>query len=165
MITLSPTIDKTYTIADPATKWTLTIAGLTTQTPSCGYDQDFAVAVSPAFKSPAYFIMSATSPNINFNLYSRDIADAGDHLITLTSTLKNYNVVPTATAPSASKTFKLKAVNPCLSTVITADPPQIENLVSFAGYNTTSLQKYTFNDTISISQTFTTDSADFCGDK
>ena len=109
--------------------------------------------------------MTAVAPNIIFDFYSRDVDDADVHSITLTSTLKDYLPYAGATALTATKAFILTNVNPCLSTAITADPIQIENLVSFAGFNSTSLLKYTFNDTLSITKTLTTDSADFCGDK
>ena len=78
----------------------LETAGLTTQTPSCGYDQEFAVVASPGFKSPANFVMSATSPNIILDFYSRDIVDVGENTITLTSTLKDYNPFSGATTPT-----------------------------------------------------------------
>lgn len=44
-------------------------------------------------------------------------------------------------------------------------PGSVENFITFAGYNTTSLLKYTFNDTESFARTLTTDSGDFCGEK
>ena len=44
-------------------------------------------------------------------------------------------------------------------------PGSIENLVAFAGNTVKSLEKYTFNDTISISKTLTADSNDFCFEK
>ena len=123
------------------------------------------MASSPAINSPATFEMSATSPNIIIDLYSQNLDDVGDHSITLTSTLKDYNPFAGATAPTTSDTFKLTAFNPCLSTAITAEPDQIENFVSFAGYSTQSLVKYAFNDTISYTKTLDTDAADFCGSK
>ena len=123
------------------------------------------MAVVPAIDSPAIFQMSAPSANIILDLYSRNLVDVGFHTVTLTSTLKDYNPYTGATVPTAEKTFSINAVDPCLSTTITADPAQIENFVSFAGFNTTSLLKYTVNDTISIAKTLTTDSSDFCGYK
>jgi hypothetical protein len=44
-------------------------------------------------------------------------------------------------------------------------PGSVENFVAFAGYNTTSLVKYTYNDTQSFALTINTDSTDFCGEK
>jgi len=44
-------------------------------------------------------------------------------------------------------------------------PGQVENLVSFAGYSVKSQNKYTFNDTVSIELTASTDTVDFCGEK
>ena len=164
MISLSPTYDTTYTIADPATRLSLAIAGLTTQVPLCGYDQEFTMTAVPAISSPATFLMSTDSNNIFLDLYSRSLVDVGDHTITLNSTLIDYNPYTGADAPTASDEFTLTAVNPCWHTEITADPEQIENFISFAGFNTTSLLKYTFNDTVSVSKTLTTDSVDFCGD-
>ena len=38
-------------------------------------------------------------------------------------------------------------------------------MVVFANYSSTSKVRYTFNDTISITKTLTTDSNDFCGEK
>ena len=38
-------------------------------------------------------------------------------------------------------------------------------MVAFAGYNSKSLVKYTYDDTISIALTLNTDATDFCGDK
>jgi hypothetical protein len=56
-------------------------------------------------------------------------------------------------------------LNPCLHTAITSVPGSVENFVAFAGFNITSLIKYTYNDTLSITRTTNTDSADFCGEK
>ena len=44
-------------------------------------------------------------------------------------------------------------------------PLIVESFVTFAGYNVTSRLKYTFNDTVSVAQTLSTDSQDFCGNK
>ena len=104
-----------------------------------------------------------TTTSIILDLYSRNLADTGVHTITLTSTLKSYNPYTGSIAPTVSKTFTLTAVDPCLSTAITTEPTQIEDLVGFAGFNVTSLQMYSFNDTISIANTLATDSVDFCG--
>jgi hypothetical protein len=52
-----------------------------------------------------------------------------------------------------------------LHTAITSVPGSVENFVAFAGYNITSLIKYTYNDTLSVTRTTNTDSADFCGEK
>ena len=49
--------------------------------------------------------------------------------------------------------------------VISIVPVTVENFVTFAGYNTTSLLKYTFNDTQSQTRTDMTDQTDFCGEK
>ena len=38
-------------------------------------------------------------------------------------------------------------------------------MIAFAGFNTTSQTKYTFNDDVSILQTASTDTDDFCGEK
>ncbi len=38
-------------------------------------------------------------------------------------------------------------------------------MVSFAGYTVSSKVKYTFKDTVSVSNTLGSDSKDFCGDK
>ncbi len=38
-------------------------------------------------------------------------------------------------------------------------------MFAFAGYTVVSNVKYTFSDTVSISNTLSTDSVDFCGDK
>ena len=98
------------------------ITGITTQVPSCGYDQVFAVSAAPAINLPSTFYMSTTTTNIIIDLYSRNLVDVGKHTITLTSTLKDYNPYTGATVPTASKAFILTAVNPCLSTVIESSP-------------------------------------------
>jgi hypothetical protein len=49
--------------------------------------------------------------------------------------------------------------------VISTVPATVENFLAFAGFSVTSVNTYTFNDTISISKTLTTDSSDFCGAK
>jgi hypothetical protein len=53
----------------------------------------------------------------------------------------------------------------CTSTSITTVPDSVENLVVFAGFKLNSLQKYTFNDTVSKLNSLNTDSSDFCGEK
>ncbi len=59
----------------------------------------------------------------------------------------------------------ITALDPCLSTIVSSGPSTIENFVAFAGYNTSSIGTYTFNDTTSFARTLITDSSDFCGDK
>jgi len=59
----------------------------------------------------------------------------------------------------------LTVIDPCISSIISAIPFSIENLVAFVGYNDTSKVKYVFNDTISISRTLIADVEDFCGEK
>jgi hypothetical protein len=56
-------------------------------------------------------------------------------------------------------------MDPCLSTLLTIVPATVQNFVAFAGLSVTSINTYTFNDTISVSKTLSTDSTDFCGPK
>jgi hypothetical protein len=44
-------------------------------------------------------------------------------------------------------------------------PAAIENLAAFAGYSGQSNYRYTFDDTVSIDRTLSTDTGDFCGEK
>ena len=53
----------------------------------------------------------------------------------------------------------------CDTTVISIVPGSVENIVAFSGFSTISLNKYVFNDTVSLSRTLITDSQDFCGEK
>jgi hypothetical protein len=52
-----------------------------------------------------------------------------------------------------------------MQTTVTIVPSKIENFVVFAGYNSTSVATYTFNDSKSLALTLSTDTSDFCGDK
>jgi hypothetical protein len=53
-------------------------------------------------------------------------------------------------------------LGPCDFSTIVPTPDTIENLVSFAGYNTSSLAIYNVNDTVSVANTLSTDTKDFC---
>ncbi len=81
----------------------------------------------------------------------------------MTATLDNYPY--SAPTPPCQSTFTLTAIDPCLTTSIATSPASIENLVAFVGHTVSSKLKYTFNDTVSISKTLSTDSVDFCGAK
>ena len=81
----------------------------------------------------------------------------------MTATLDNYPY--SAPTPPCLSTFTLTVTNPCPTTSITAASAPIENLVAFAGYTVVSKVKYTFNDAVSIANTHSTDSVDFCGEK
>ncbi len=59
----------------------------------------------------------------------------------------------------------MTTIDPCTSTLISIAPATVENLVTFAGYNITSLVKYSFNDSVSFVRTLTTDTVDLCGEK
>jgi hypothetical protein len=111
------------------------------------------------------FVTATSGTTLNYSAYTRDLAFVGINSITLTSTLTGYNFSPARAAPETSSTFLLTTLDPCLLSVISIVPIQIENLVAFAGYNVTSLSKYTYNDTESLSRTFVTDPSDFCGEK
>ena len=159
MIPLSPTYDKTYTIANPALTWSSLVgSSLTTQVPPCGYVQTVSSssATTPAFVTPT------AGATLSYSVESRDVSYAGVHTIEVVSTLQNYNFNPVRAAPTSSSNFKLTVIDPCLATSLatigSTAPSSIVNLVAFAGYNITSLVKYTFNDSVSLVRTLTTDS-------
>ena len=52
-----------------------------------------------------------------------------------------------------------------LMTTISISETAIENLVAFAGYTVTSQKKYTFYDTVSVTNSHPTAITDFCGEK
>jgi len=119
--------------------------------PACGYTQTFtSTATSSKITS------TALDPSISYSVQSNDLLDAGDHTVTVLSTLNN--------SPSTidQKTFKVTMVDPCLSTSLSSNPQAVENLVSFAGYTTKSQFRYSFNDSVSLSNTL---KPDFCGEK
>lgn len=84
---------------------------------------------------------------INFSAFTSDLAFVGTYSISVTSTLIGYDFTPTRVAPTCSSAFQFTVLDPCLLTTITILPGSVENLVAFAGYNVSSLVKYTFNDT------------------
>jgi hypothetical protein len=94
---------------------------------------------------------------LSYSVESSDLSDGGVYTIDVVSTLQNYNFLPVQVAPKCSSTFTL-TVDPCLATSVSTAPILVENLVAFAGYNITSLVKYTFNDSVSLLSTLTTDS-------
>ena len=101
-----------------------------------------------------------------YSVESRDVNYAGLYTIGVVSTLQNYNFNPVRVAPTCFSTFTLTVIiDPCFLTSVSTAPTSIENFVAFAGYNITSLVKYTFNDSVSLVRTLTTDSKDFCGEK
>lgn len=63
------------------------------------------------------------------------------------------------------KPVTVTIVDVCLKTKINIVPNKIENFVTFAGYNITSVNNYTFNDSKSHIGTTTSDSEDYCGGK
>ena len=77
----------------------------------------------------------------------------------------DYEPYPAATVPTISKEFKFTIIDPCLTSLIIATPTQFQNLVGFAGYKITSLEKYNFDDTESTIRTLSSDASDFCGNK
>ena len=122
MTALSPTNDKTYTVSNGAISWSLAKAGLTTQTPACGYTESYSVSLSPAFNSASPPTLSETITSIDFSLFTTDLADAGNKTLTLTSTLQNYNVEPAASALTTFKTITVAILNPCKTATVTATP-------------------------------------------
>ena len=122
MTALSPTYNKTYTVPDNAISWSLVKAGLTTQTPACGYIDSYSFSLSPAFNSANPLTLFETSTTIDFSLFTTDLADAGTKTLTLTSTLQNYNVIPAASAPTTSKTITVIILNPCDTATVSATP-------------------------------------------
>ena len=159
MSNLSPINDKSYTIADPTLTWTLDITTLTVQVPACGYPQTQGVSNNPTFVS-----VTTTQPTI-FSVWSRNLADAGNHYIQVTSTLTGYNFSPAKIAPVCTNTFTLVTIDPCLATILNNCPSAIENFVAFAGSSIKSHLSYVFGDSVSGLLTLSTDSSDFCGPK
>jgi hypothetical protein len=83
----------------------------------------------------------------------------GTHTATVTVSLVSNSAI------SQTASFAITIYHLCTTTSITTAPTSIENLVAFAGYTIASKVKYTFNDSVSISSTLSSDSVDFCGDK
>ena len=71
------------------------------------------------------------------------VAEVGLYTATLTSTLTAYSY---GTAPTCSSTFVITAKDSCLLTTVNKGLFAIENFVEFAGYNSTSIEIYSFND-------------------
>ena len=126
----------------------------TTQVPACGY----AETLTSSTTSPIITTKSAAS--ISYSAYSNSKFDAGDHLVTVTSTLNNYPYYPTTV--SSQSRFTLTVIDLCEKTSIAIAPATIDTLVAFAGYTTKSQNKYNFNDVVSLSRPVY---PDFCGEK
>jgi len=144
---LSPTFDKTYTVDDPMLSWSLATGGLTTQAPLCNYAEIFTINYSPAFLSPSTFTSVVVPPLINYSVWTRDIAEAGIRTLSVTSTLQGYSVTSPLPVPiTVTGTYKLTTVDPCILTTFTTIPTVVQNFIAFAGYNSTSLATYAFQD-------------------
>jgi hypothetical protein len=96
MSALSPSNDKTYTIADPPLIWSLGPASLTTQVPPCGYSETLSATSS----LPAFITAPTIGSSITYLSQTRDIAFANVYQVVVVSTLNNYNFSPAKTAPS-----------------------------------------------------------------
>ena len=62
----------------------------------------------------------------------------------------NYNPYPAATIPTSENSFTLNVVDSCLNTKVSAVPSEIERIVVVAGYGSKSLDKYSFEDSVSL---------------
>ncbi len=120
---------------------------------------EYQVTYSPTSTTASLISLpSSTSTSILF-AHSANTADANEYIMTVRAR-------PAGTSTWLSPTNATYTYNdPCLTTSITTTPASIENLVAFVGYTVSSKIKYTFNDTVSISNTLSTDSVDSCGDK
>ena len=106
---------------------------------------------------------AAPGTTLFYTALSSSVADVGVYTTpTLTSTLTAYSY---GSAPTCSSTFVITALDPCLLTTVSIGPSTIQNFVEFAGYNSTSLATYTFNDSKSFALTLPSDLSDFCGEK
>jgi hypothetical protein len=158
--TMSVLSNRKYMIGVPAYDWTITGSTVVTQVPACGYSYTLTSSTTSTIVTPT------PGASISLSVYSRDVANAGTFPISVTATLDSSNNYPySAPTPPCQSTFTLTVLDPCTSTSITTVTASIENLVAFAGYTVASKVKYTFNDTVSVTKTLTTDSRDFCGDK
>lgn len=79
---LVPAEDKSYIIGDPSMSWILDVS--TAQTPSCGYVQTLNVT-----RSPSFVTSNIGGQNISFSTATRNLEDAGEHIIEITSTLND----------------------------------------------------------------------------
>jgi hypothetical protein len=123
--------------------------------PACGYAETLTSSTSVPI------ITTKSGASISYSAYSKSKLDAGDHLVTVTSTLNNYPVYYSTTVSSESR-FTLTVVDLCDKTSIEIAPATIDTLVAFAGYTTKSQSKYNFNDVVSLSRPVY---PDFCGEK
>jgi hypothetical protein len=156
--TMASLSDQSYTIGSSVHTWTIDGSLFTTQVPACGYS--FTLTGS----TTSTIVTATPGATILFSAYSSDVANTGTPSISVTATLDNYPY--SAPTPPCQSSFTLTVLDrPCTSTSITTAPASIENLVAFASTTVSSKVKYTFNDTVSISNTLITDSVDFCGDK
>ena len=133
--------DKTYTVSGSALSWSLTKASLTTQSPSCGYSESYSISMSPAFNSASAPTLTDNGSTIKIEpFYTTNLADAGTKIITVTSTLQNYNVEPAASAPTVSKTITVVIPNPCDSaTVVVTSHPTFSTSVHVSASSSTPL--------------------------
>ena len=155
--TMASLSDQSYTIGSSAHTWTIDGSLITTQVPACGYS--FTLTGS----TTSTIVTATPGATISYSAYSRDVTNAGTLSVSVSATLDNYPY--SAPTPPCLSSFTLTVIDPCRTTSITTVPASIENLVAFAGTTVLSKIKYTFNDTVSISNTLNTDSVDFCGDK
>ena len=123
--------------------------------PACGY----AETLTSSTTGPIVTTKSGSS--ISYSAYSKSKFDAGDHLVTVKSTLNNYPAYYSTIVSSESR-FTLTVIDLCERTSIAIAPATIDTVVAFAGYTTTSQSKYNFNDVVSLSRSVY---PDFCGEK
>ena len=112
MLNLSPSNDQTYYISDPAHSWSLGSNVQTTQVPPCGYSQTVTPDYNPAF------VTSTVGATIDYQAFSRDLANVGGFTISVKSTLTGYNFSPARLAPYCSSAFVLQTLDPCELTLI-----------------------------------------------
>ena len=91
--------------------------------PACGHSETLTSTTAASFITP-----TVSGFEIGYSVQTNDLLDSGVHTIIVTSTITNYPYF------SCQSTFKLTAINPCLTTSISSSPTTIESLVVFAGY-------------------------------
>ena len=66
MVSLSPAQNTNYYIGDPQLNWSLEVAGLTTQSPACGYQEMLSVSFAPKLRSTDSFTWTFSETSIDF---------------------------------------------------------------------------------------------------
>jgi hypothetical protein len=118
--TMSPLSAHSYTIGDSAYVWTIIGSNVITQVPACGYSYTLTSSTTSTIVTPT------PGSTISFSVYSRDVANAGSFLVSVTATLDSINNYPySAPTPSCQSAFTLTVVDPCTSTSIDGVPASI----------------------------------------